>query len=871
MKFCSCIAPASGPSRLFINMIRDEWAGAILAAMRSVLSSSQPDFLLRLSGARRVAAGLLFLSWTILLGGGLAGGQQNTVGAQVTVTVIDENGQAVEGAQVTIAEPGIAPAQLWTDYAGNCIYAPRQRGPYQVQVEKAGFYKADAGGIDPNQRSVRVVLAHEQIVREQVNVTASTPGIDTQQVADQSTMNTPEIVNIPYETSRDIRNLLPFNPGVVQDATEQVHVAGAETWETLDTMDGFDIRSPVGGTLSLRVSADAVRSIDAETTRYPVEFGRATGGVIALYTGMGDNKFRFNATNFIPSFRSTNGIRFDQFVPRFTFSGPLKRDRAWWYDGVEVEWDNIYISELPANANTDELVRGSNLTKVQANVTPANILTAGLLYNNYHSPYDGISSLVPQQSTVKRNTIAWMPSVRDQQSFGDGALLDLGVGYVSIRDGYEPHGSAPFEYTPEQTEGSYFENLSGRSQRLEGTAALYLPPRQWLGRHDVKAGLDLDHIAYDQRQTRTPVSYLREDGALERQSVFAAAPAFTMHNGEIGAYVQDRWQPVKGWLVEPGLRFDWDEIVRRPLVAPRLAAVYAPGDRDTTKISAGIGLYYEHTQLEYLAQTHAGIRSDTYYAVDGMTPRGPAEETEFTVNDGLLHEPRALNWSVGVERKLPWEIYAGANFMEKRTSDVFTFANQSGAAALTGDYLLTNGREDHYSSEEFDARRLFANGYTVYVSYTHSSARTDAALDYLPTPSPLGPQQNGPLAWDVPNRVISWGWLPVPFARLRKHWDFVYLLDEHTGFPYTAVNAAQQVIGAAGGQRFPTFVNFSPGLEWKFHFRGQYWGLRGVMENATDSGNPAVVNNVVDSPEFGTFSELQGRAFTARIRLIGAK
>jgi hypothetical protein len=602
-----------------------------------------------------------------------------------------------------------------------------------------------------------------------------------------------------------------------------------------------------------------------------VEFGRATGGVIALYTGMGDNKFRFNATNFIPSFRSTNGIRFDQFVPRFTFSGPLKRDRAWWYDGAEVEWDNIYISELPANANTDELVRGSNLTKVQANVTPANILTAGLLYNNYHSPYDGISSLVPQQSTVKRNTIAWMPTVRDQQSFGDGALLDLGVGYVSIRNGYEPRGSAPFEYTPEQTEGSYFENLSGRSQRLEGTAALYLPPRQWLGRHDVKAGLDLDHIAYDQRQTRTPVSYLREDGALERQSVFAAAPAFTMHNGEIGAYMQDRWQPAKGWLVEPGLRFDWDEIVRRPLVAPRLAAVYAPGDRDTTKISAGIGLYYEHTQLEYLAQTHAGIRSDTYYAADGMTPTGPAEETEFTVNDGLLHEPRALNWSVGVERKLPWEIYAGANFMEKRTSDVFTFANQSGAAALTGDYLLTNGREDHYSSEEFDARRLFANGYTVYVSYTHSSARTDAALDYLPTPSPLGPQQNGPLAWDVPNRVISWGWLPVPFARLRKHWDFVYLLDEHTGFPYTAVNAAQQVIGAAGGQRFPTFVNFSPGLEWKFHFRGQYWGLRGVMENATDSGNPAVVNNVVDSPEFGTFSELQGRAFTARIRLIGAK
>ena len=127
------------------------------------------------------------------------------------------------------------------------------------------------------------------------------------------------------------------------------------------------------------------------------------------------------------------------------------------------------------------------------------------------------------------------------------------------------------------------------------------------------------------------------------------------------------------------------------------------------------------------------------------------------------------------------------------------------------------------------------------------------------------------MAWDTPNRTISWGWLPLPLPKLRKSWDFVYLLDWHNGFPYTPVNANLQVMGVAGSQRFPDYVNLSPGLEWRFHFRGAYFGLRGVMENATDSGNPAVVNNVVDSPQYGAFSEFQGRAFTARIRLIGAK
>ncbi len=720
--------------------------------------------------------------------------------------------------------------------------------------------------------SVRIVLTHEQIVQEQVNVTASAPGIDPEQTADTTTMNTPEIVNVPYQTSRDIRYLLPFNPGVVQDATEQVHVAGSETWGTLDELDGFDIRSPVNGVLGTRISPDAVRTIDAETTRYPVEYGRSTGGVIAFYTGMGDNKFRFNATNFVPSFRSLNGIRFDKFVPRFTFSGPVARNRAWYYDGLETEYDNIYIAELPANANTDELIRGSNLLKVQANVTSADIVTLGLLFNDYHSPYDGISSLTPQQSTVKRDTIAWLPYVRDKLSIRGGMLLDLGFGVDSVRDGYEPHGNAPYDISPELPSGSYFENQAGRSQREEGTAALYLPSRHWAGQHDLKLGLDLDHVGYNENVARAPVSFLREDTTLLRQSVFPVMAPFTLHNAEVGAYVQDRWLPRGGLIVEPGLRFDWDEIIRRPLVSPRIAAVYSPPGREgTTKLSAGVGLYYEHTQLEYLTRALAGIRYDTYYAANGVTPTGTALETSFTANYNSLHEARAINWSLGVEHKLPGQIFAGANFLQKRTSNVFTYVNQSGAAALSGNYLLGNQRQDHYYSFEFDARRLFANGNALYASYTHSSARTNAALDYMPTLSVLGPQQSGPLAWDTPNRIISWGWLPVPFAKLKKSWDVVYLLEWHTGFPYTAVNANRQVVGVAGSQRFPEFVDFSPGLEWKFHFRGSYFGLRGVMENATDSENPAEVNNVVDSPQYGAFSEFQGRAFTARIRLIETK
>jgi hypothetical protein len=358
------------------------------------------------------SSGLRAVSFALLLFFGSHSGiaQPRPEPAQVLITVVDENGSAVAAAQVAVTESGKAPLYLWTDYAGHCTFTlPRNDRPYQVTVQKPGFYQASETAVDPDLAALHVVIAHEQIVREQVNVTASPPGINTEQVSNAQTMNTEEIVNVPYQTSRDIRYLLPFNPGVVQGAGQQVHVAGSETWETLDLLDGFDVRSPVNGTLDMRVSPDAVRSIEIASTRYPVQYGRSTGGMIAFYTGMGDNKFRFNATNFIPSFREVNGLRFDKFVPRFTFSGPLLRNRAWFYDGLELEYDNIYIAELPKNADTNELIRGSNLFKVQTNLTSSNILTAGLLFNNYHSPYEGISALTPQVSTPRRHIIPWLP------------------------------------------------------------------------------------------------------------------------------------------------------------------------------------------------------------------------------------------------------------------------------------------------------------------------------------------------------------------------------------------------------------------------------------------------------------------------------
>src|SRR6185437_10450053 len=265
----------------------------------------------------------------------------------------NETGQPVSGAHVTLIQPNRPLINRDTDEAGHCRY-PFQPRPYQLRITKTGSYPTQQNVSDPRTPIIQITLTREHLLQQQVQVTATAPAIDTQQPSDQFSINTPEITN------------------VVADGTGQVHVAGSESWQTLYLLDNFDIRSPASGILAMRVSADAIRSIDTESTRYPVQYGRSTGGVIAFYTGTGDNKFRFNATNFLPSFRNQKGLRFDKAAPRFTFSGPIARNRAWFFDGLELEYDNIFIPELPSNADTNHLLRGSNLLKLQADASSTN-------------------------------------------------------------------------------------------------------------------------------------------------------------------------------------------------------------------------------------------------------------------------------------------------------------------------------------------------------------------------------------------------------------------------------------------------------------------------------------------------------------------
>ncbi len=226
---------------------------------------------------------------------------EHSVPAQkLTVTVTDENGVAVASARVQLqAPPPALPLRCGTDFAGHCEFTDLSSGTYELRVEKTGFYAA----IQPDVQvgvtaNVDVTLSHQQEAREVVNVVESAPAIDPAQISSKEELSGAEIVDIPYPGEHDYRNALTFIPGVTPDAFGQAHVAGAETYQTLLLLDGFNVTQPTNGALVVRTSVDSFRSIAVTPSREPAEFGKGSGGVLALNTRMGNDHFRFLATDF---------------------------------------------------------------------------------------------------------------------------------------------------------------------------------------------------------------------------------------------------------------------------------------------------------------------------------------------------------------------------------------------------------------------------------------------------------------------------------------------------------------------------------------------------------------------------------------------
>jgi hypothetical protein len=780
---------------------------------------------------------------------------------QLQLTVMDQNGQPLGQVYVIVQQNDKTVAQERTTPTGMATLRQLAPGTYKLLVEKQGFYTAAvprvlvvSGQISP----LEVRLQPVREYKEEIEVTAQPSPIDPQEIASSQAVTAGDISNIPYPTTRDYRNVLPFIPGVVATGT-QIHIAGAGTQEIQDYLDGFEVSQPATGALALRVNPDSLRKIDVRSSRYSTQFGKGSGGLVDLQVQDGDNRFRVNATDFIPTFQNVKGFQLNNWTPRAYFSGPLVRDKIWFNLSHEGETGYNIIKQLPEGADTNRVWRTDDLARLRMNLTQGNVVTATALLNLQDSANAGISAFDPVSVSVNNHSYLYLLGLKDQITIARDTLFEFGAGFHRNKSSSLPEGGLPYVLGPEGRSGNYFVTNNNVSTRTQGFANLFLRPWKALGMHQFTLGARMDKVLYRGDIQRGLVQFIDANNTLLRQISFANSPGFNLSTLESSAYAQDRWSPVPRVVIEPGVRWDRDSFLERDFFSPRIAGTVLISQSSETKISAGAGIYYDRSNLALASNASQGARTDEFFS-----PSAVAFPAAFVVDPRLLAMPRFTNWSVAIERRLPARVYARLEILSRHGAHGWAFEELPGNTF----HLLSN-KKDRYDAAQITLRKELKRGYPMAISYTRSRSTSNQTVDFAIDALLTGTQVGGALPWDAPNQLTGWGTYPLPW-KFRK-FDLAWSTIWRSGFPFVTIDQFGQIVSGPGQFRFPDFFTFNMALERKFTFHGYRWALRAGMENVTDRENPSLVDNNINSLSFLSFFGTGHRTFNGRIRFLGKK
>ena len=780
---------------------------------------------------------------------------------QLQVTVTDQNGQPLALVIVIVQQNDKTVAQERTTPSGNALLRQLAPGTYKILVEKQGFYTTAMPKLEivgGQQVPIEVKLQPVREYQEEVEVTAQPSPIDPEETSSAQAITATDVSTIPYPTTRDYRGVLAYIPGVVSSGG-QIHIAGASTQEIQDYLDGFEVSQPASGALSVRLNPDSLRKIDVRSSRYSAQFGKGSGGLVDLQVQDGDNRYRVNATDFVPTFQDVKGIQLNNWTPRAYFSGPLIKDKLWFDISHEGETDYNIIKELPDGADTNRLWRTADLGRLRMNLTPGNVLTASAVLNLQDSQNSGISAFDPVSVSLHNHNYLYLLGLKDQITVARDTLLEIGGAFHRNQASSLPQGDLPYTLGPEGRTGNYFVRNQNVSSRTQGFANLYLRPWKLAGTHQFTVGGRADRVIYRGDINRGTVDFVDGTGAVLRQLTFANTPGFSLSTVESSAFLQDRWTPIQRVIIEPGGRWDRDTYLGRNYFSPRIAGTVLISSASETKFSAGIGIYYDRSNLALASNGAQGSRTDEFFS-----PVATVFPATFTVDPRLLTLPRYNNWSAALERRLPGKIYARLEYLSRHGAHGWDFASQPG-----NNFLLLSNKKDRYDAAQLTLRKELKRGYPMVVSYTRSRATSNQTVDFAIDALLVGSQAGGVLPWDAPNQVVSWGSYPMPW-RLKK-FDLAWSTIWRSGFSFVTIDQFGQIVSGPGLFRYPDFFTLNATVERKFGFRGYRWAGRIGVDNITNRENPTVVDNNVNSPTFLSFFGTDHRTLNGRIRFLGKK
>ena len=240
---------------------------------------------------------LLAVAFTAMFAGALWAQAPAGMGG-LSGTVRDSQSAVVPGAQVIIvnAEKGIRRTIETNDTGLFAAPALLPAPGYHVSVTKAGFAAYEARNVEilVGQQVDLSITLQVASAAVQVEVTASTPLVDTTKTNVSQVVESAQIEDLPIN-GRRVDTFVLLTPGVTNDSTYGLltfrGIAGGNAFlvDGNDTTEQFYNENAGRTRIHSQLSQDAVQEFQVISSNFTPEYGRATGGVVNTITKSGTN------------------------------------------------------------------------------------------------------------------------------------------------------------------------------------------------------------------------------------------------------------------------------------------------------------------------------------------------------------------------------------------------------------------------------------------------------------------------------------------------------------------------------------------------------------------------------------------------------
>jgi outer membrane receptor protein involved in Fe transport len=755
----------------------------------------------------------LSLLLPLLLAGFIAArGQDQLPAIAITGTVLDQNAEALAGAEVTLKGSGpVRALSTTTDASGAFRFEKLNAGVYEILVTREGFKPATARVTIGNRAPapVRIILPVADLQQE-VSVSAS----DTQ-------INTDAGGNLDVVAmNRDALNNLPALDQNYIDALSGFLSAGATgTGGVTLVVDGMEA-AKVG------LSPSAIQEVKINNNPYSAEYSRPGRGRIEVVTKPGSAEFhgdfnllfrdhRLNARSVFAETRQPEQRR----IYEGNVTGPLLRSKAHptsfliSFEREEDDLQSIIVGAGPNGTIRDTFPRKDRdldfSVRLTRQVSEKSTLSATYSYEQESGDNQGVGGFnLPEVATNFKNhedllrfNHNWVvsPKLVNQISvlFGRYDTPTVSVNQarrIVVQDNFTT-GGAQADVLRTEAHWTLNEALTWSQGKHVVKGGIQVPDfsRRGLNDRSNSAGTFYFSSLQDYLDGR-PFKFEQQQGVTKL--VFWEVVA--------GVYAQDEIRLRPNLSAALGLRYDRQNYFNGDdnNFAPRLSVAWAPGKSRKTVVRGGLGVFYDRTGPSPIFDLlrFDGRRLKKYVISNPGFPdpfsagqSSPSEPSSIVRLAPDVVIPYTVQSGIGVERQLQKSLTLTVNYYNTRGVNLFRSRDANAPlASLFGRrpdpnfslvrQIESTGRQSGHSLE-LGLRGNITPYFSGMVQYVFGHARNDTGgITSFPANSYNLTGEWGRADFDVRHKFNLLGAI-----KAGKYFNLGVALALNTGAPYTIV------------------------------------------------------------------------------------